>query len=420
MSQAGLASMFDGLQEIMFTLRQNKLRTLLTAFGVFWGVFMLILLLGFGRGMQHGVMNVFGTDVLDFIIVFPGDTSVAYRGMGLGRRIQLDQRDVQAITRQIRGIRLVSAESSLGNGTITYAGKNSNADIRGIPDEYFRIKEDIPFNFGRRLDPLDVNEIRKIAVIGTPVAERLFPKGIDPVGKDIRVKDVVMKTVGVFYDKSNQGRNSERVFIPQTTYRKVFGGGDRIDAIWLRPEAGTDGFELEKRVVELVKRRHSVSPEDKRGIDSFNMELPAQNINGLFIGINVFIWFVGLGTLTAGIVGISNIMIITVKERTREIGIRKALGATPLVIVSTLLLESTLVTGVAGYLGLVLGVGLLELISFGLRSVGANLPYFLNPEVNFQIAIICLCLLVGIGILAGLAPALRAARITPTEAMRAE
>jgi putative ABC transport system permease protein len=412
--------MFDGLQEIFFTLRQNKLRTLLTAFGVFWGVFMLILLLGFGRGMQHGVMDQFGSEVLDFIIVFPGDTSVAYHGMGLGRRIQLDHRDIEAISRQIRGVRLVSGETVLGSGTITYQGKNSNADIRGIPDEYFKIKEDMPFNFGRRLDTLDMDEIRKIAVIGTTVADRLFPKDVSPVGKDIRVKDVVMKVAGVFYDKSNQGRNSERVFIPQTSYRKIFGGGDRIDAIWLRPERGTDGFELEKKVVELTKRRHGVSPEDKRGIDSFNMALPATNINGLFIGINVFIWFVGLGTLTAGIVGISNIMIITVKERTREIGIRKALGATPFTIVSTLLLESTLVTGVAGYVGLVLGVGLLELISFGLRSVGAKLPYFLNPEVNFQIAITALALLVGVGILAGLAPALRAAKITPTEAMRAQ
>jgi putative ABC transport system permease protein len=412
--------MFDGLQEIFFTLRQNKLRTLLTAFGVFWGVFMLILLLGFGRGMQHGVMDQFGSEVLDFIIVFPGDTSVAYHGMGLGRRIQLDQRDIEAISRQIRGVRFVSAESVLGNGTITFEGKNSNADIRGIPDEYFRIQEDLPFNFGRRLDALDVNEIRKVAVIGTTVAERLFPGGANPVGKDIRVKDVVMKVTGVFYDKRNQGRNSERVLIPLTSYRKIFGGGDRIDAIWLRPAAGIDGFELEKKVVELTKRRHGVSPEDKRGINSFNMALPATNINGLFIGINVFIWFVGLGTLTAGIVGISNIMIITVKERTREIGIRKALGATPFTIVSTLLLESTLVTGVAGYVGLVLGVGLLELISFGLRSVGTKLPYFLNPEVNFQIAITALALLVGVGILAGLAPALRAAKITPTEAMRAQ
>ena len=170
----------------------------------------------------------------------------------------------------------------------------------------------------------------------------------------------------------------------------------------------------------MIKRRHDVAPEDRRGVNSFNMAMPAKNVNGLFIGINVFIWFVGLGTLMAGIVGISNIMIITVKERTREIGIRKALGATPFSIVSTLLLESTLVTGIAGYLGLVMGVGLLELVSFALRSTGAQLPYFLNPEVDFQVAITAILLLIGVGILAGLMPALRAAKITPIEAMRAE
>lgn len=162
--------MLDGLQEILFTLRQNKLRTLLTAFGVFWGVFMLIMLLGFGRGMQNGVMDSFGSDVLDWIVVMPGDTSIAFRGMGVGRRIQLDQPDIQAITRQIKGVRLISAESTLGSGTITYGGKNSNADIRGIPDEYFRIKEDIPFNFGRRIDPLDIHETRKIVTVGTTVS----------------------------------------------------------------------------------------------------------------------------------------------------------------------------------------------------------------------------------------------------------
>jgi putative ABC transport system permease protein len=163
-----------------------------------------------------------------------------------------------------------------------------------------------------------------------------------------------------------------------------------------------------------------VAPEDIRGIASFNKAEHLQRVTGLFIGIDVFIWFVGLGTLTAGIVGISNIMIITVKERTREIGIRKALGATPFHIVSTLLLESTLVTGFAGYIGLVVGVGLLELVAFGLRSSGAKLPYFLNPSVDFQLAITAVLLLVGVGVLAGLMPALRAAKITPTEAMKAE
>jgi putative ABC transport system permease protein len=412
--------MLDGLQEILFTLRQNKLRTLLTAFGVFWGIFMLIVLLGAGRGMQNGVLDDFGSDVLDFIIVWSGDTSVAYRGMGLGRHIRLDRSDVQAVSQQISGIGVISGETVLGRGLINYANKNSNAEIHGIPDEYFDVKSDVPFNLGRRVDPLDIDQIRKVALIGTTVAERLFSAGEDPVGKDIRVKDVVMKVVGVFYDKGNRGRNSERVYLPQSTFTRVFGGSDRIDAIWLRPAPGVDGFELEKKVVALLKRRHDVAPDDRRGVNSFNMATPAQNVLGLFVGINVFIWFVGLGTLMAGIVGVSNIMIITVKERTREIGIRKALGATPFSIVGTLLLESTLVTGIAGYLGLVFGVGLLELVAMGLRAAGTKLPYFMNPEVNFRVAVIAILLLVAVGVLAGLMPALRAAKITPIEAMRAE
>jgi putative ABC transport system permease protein len=412
--------MLDGFQEILFTLRQNKLRTLLTAFGVFWGILMLILLLGFGQGMQNGVMDDFGSDVLDSIMVWSGDTSVSYRGLGLGRHIQLDQADVQAVTRQISGIRVISGVSTTHNGTVTFEGKNASANIHGIPDEYFKVKDDVPFLFGRKTNPFDIEEVRKVVVIGTAVAERLFAKDVDPVGKDVRVKDVVMKVTGVFHDKGNRGRNSESVFMPSTTYRKILGSGERIDMIWVRPEPGVDGFELENKVVELVKRRHDVAPTDKRGINSFNMAMPAQRVGALFTGITAFIWFVGLGTLTAGIVGISNIMIITVKERTREIGIRKALGATPFTIVSTLLLESVLVTGIAGYLGLVCGVGLLELVSFGLRTAGAKLPYFMNPEVDFELALTALALLVVVGILAGLMPALRAAKITPIEAMRAE
>jgi len=412
--------MLDGLQEILFTLRQNKLRTLLTAFGVFWGIFMLILLLGAGRGMQNGVFADFGTDVLDFININPGETSIAYNGMGLGRKIRLDQADVDAVRNQVSGVRIISGETIIGGVTITYADKNAATTIDGATDDFFRIKEDVPFTFGRKPNELDVGEVRKIAVIGKSVAERLFPNGVDPVGKDVKVKDVVFKVVGVFYDKGNRGQNSESIFIPQSTVERVYGGAGRVDRLWVRPKPGVDGFDLEKRVVGLLKRRHDVAPDDKRGINSFNMAEPAKAINGLFTGITVFVWFVGLGTLTAGIVGISNIMIITVKERTKEIGIRKALGATPFSIVITLLLESTLVTAVAGYVGLVLGVGLLELISFGIRKSGAQLPYFENPEVDFQMAITAICLLVGVGMLAGLMPALRAAKITPTEAMRAD
>jgi putative ABC transport system permease protein len=412
--------MLDGLQEIWFTIKQNKLRTLLTAFGVFWGIFMLIILLGAGRGMQNGVMQDFGSDVLDFIVIHPRDTSVAFKGMGPGRKIKFVPDDVAALRDQVDGIRVISGNAQMWGATVTYQDKNSSSQVQGAPDDFFRVKEDVPFNFGRKVNRFDGDDTRKIAVIGTAVAERLFTKGVDPIGREIRVRDMVVRVVGVFHDKGNRGRNSETVYIPLTTFHMVFGFGQRIDAIWLRPAAGVDGFDLEKRAVEHLKRRHSVSPDDRRGIDSFNMAEPAKRVNGLFLGINIFIWFVGLGTLTAGIVGISNIMIITVKERTREIGIRKALGATPFSIVSTLLLESTLVTAFAGYLGLVFGVGLIELIAWFMRKAGVQGGYFVNPEVNFGVAMTAIALLIGVGLLAGLMPALRAAKITPIEAMRAE
>jgi putative ABC transport system permease protein len=410
----------DGFQEILYTLRQNKLRTALTAFGVFWGIFMLILLLGAGRGMQNGVYADFGSDVLDFIVVYTGTTSVAYRGMGLGRQISLTLDDVDSIRRQVKGVGVMSAANERGGIAIVYGDKTGNFAVHGVPDDYFNVKDGIPFDLGRKINPLDDQHIRKIATLGTVVAERIFGKGVDPVGKDIRVNGVIMKVVGVFYDKGNRGRDSERVYIPLTTFQKLFGASDKIASIWLRPQPGVDGFAVEASVIELLKRRHSVAPDDRRAIRSFNMAEPAKMVNGLFLGINSFIWFVGLGTLMAGIVGVSNIMIITVKERTREIGIRKALGATPFSIVSTLLMESIVVTGVAGYAGLVMGVGLIELISYALNSVGAQLPYFKNPEIDFQVAITAIILLIVVGALAGLVPAMRAAKIMPIEAMRAE
>ncbi|ACE83173.1 ABC transporter permease [Cellvibrio japonicus] len=410
----------DSLQEILYTLRQNKLRTALTAFGVFWGIFMLVLLLGAGRGMQNGIYADFGSDVLDFVAVWSGTTSVAYQGRGLGRQISLTLDDVEALQRQIKGIRVISPESMRGGISVVYDTKSGNFPVYGVPDDYFNVKESIPFEQGRKTNQLDEQQIRKVVTLGRTVSERLFGPGVSPVGKTVRINDVAMTVVGVFYDKGNRGRDSERVYIPASTFQKLFGSGHFIGSIWLRPQAGVDSFAFEQQVVELLKRRHQVSPDDRRAIRSFNMAEPAARVNGLFIGINGFIWFVGLGTLMAGIVGVSNIMIITVKERTREIGIRKALGATPFSIISTLLFESIMVTGIAGYAGLVVGVGLIELIAYGLNSVGAQMPFFKNPEIDFQVAFTAVVLLVIVGALAGLMPALRAAKIMPIEAMRAD
>ncbi|WP_020207570.1 ABC transporter permease [Gilvimarinus chinensis] len=412
--------MIDGLQEILYTLRRNKLRTALTAFGVFWGIFMLILLLGAGRGMQNGVMDSFADNALDTIIIWSGTTSVAYQGQGLGRRIGYTEDDIIALRQQVEGLRFITGANSMGQGTVTFGNKTGFFDLYGIDDTYFKIRDQIPFPSGRTINYLDDAETRKVAVIGTSVRDRLFGSGVNPEGKMIQVNNINLTVIGVFHDRNNNGRDSERVFVPYSTFTKTFGRGNQVHVIWARPKAGVDGFALEEQVVDLLKKRHNVAPEDKRAIQTFNFAEPAKMVKGLFVAINGFIWFVGLGTLTAGIVGISNIMIITVKERTREIGIRKALGATPFSIVSTLLLESILVTGIAGYAGLVMGVGLVELMAYGLQVSGAQMEFFKRPEVNFSAAVTALVLLIMVGALAGLMPAIRAARIPPVEAMRAE
>ena len=412
--------MWDGLQEILFTLRQNKLRTALTAFGVFWGIFMLILLLGAGRGMQNGVMNTFGDESLDSIVIWTGTTSVAYQGRGLGRKIMYTNEDIEALRHNIDGLRYVTGANSMGQGSVVYRNKQGMFETYGIDDRFFKIRDKVPFRAGRTVNVLDDAQTRKIAVIGTTVRDRLFGANTDPVGEWIKVNNVHLIVVGVFHDRGNNGRDSERVYVPYSTFAKTFGRGNEVHTIWARPDESADGFAVQEQMIKLLKQRHGVSPDDRRAIQSFNFAEPAKMIKGLFVAINGFIWFVGLGTLTAGIVGISNIMIITVKERTREIGIRKALGATPFSIVSTLLMESILVTSIAGYCGLVLGVGLVELMAYGLQVSGAELEFFRRPEVNFQAAVTAVLLLIIVGALAGLVPAMRAARIMPVEAMKAE
>jgi len=415
----------DKWQEIYHTLKQNKLRTFLTAFGVFWGILMLILLLGAGTGMRHGAEQMFSSDVQDSLWIFGRRTSLPYQGLAPGRKIQFTEADLRAIKRQFPGVKHVSAENPLGSFfegdiVVTHGKKSGNFSVFGTADDYFKIKVFQDYRFGRRLNTFDSDENRKVATIGTRVAEALFPEGEDPTGKYIAINGVAFKVVGVFYDKGWEGRMSERLYIPLEAFQKIFGHSEDINLIAVAPRAGVDGFALEQKILQLLRERHRVAAEDRRAIFSNNLAKGAQMINGLFMAINAFIWFVGIGTLMAGIVGISNIMIITVKERTREIGVRKALGASSFSIISLILMESVMITGVAGYLGLVMGVGLLEATSYVLETLAIDLPFFARPEVDFQVAVTALLLLVGIGTVAGLVPALQAARITPVAAMRAD
>lgn len=415
----------DSLQEILFTLRQNKLRTGLTAFGVFWGILMLILLLGAGRGMEKAFLEGNFNDTADSIWIIPDTTSIPYQGFSVGRQIRFTEEDMAAIRAQVPGVRYLSSENPLGNFInsdilVNYGNRSGVFQVLGVADQYFNIKEKVEFNNGRRLNYLDKEDSRKVAVIGTRVCERLFAQDVDPIGKDIQVNGIIFRVVGIFYDKGNQGRMSERVYLPLSAFKKTFGGGTYVDLITVRPQEGVDGIALEADIINFLKERHHIAPDDSRAIFVMNYARVTRDVKETFNNLNVFIWLVGIGTLLAGIVGVSNIMIITVRERTREIGIRKALGARPAAIVGSLLFESILVTSVAGYIGLVTGVVLLEGVAAILEKLDIQLPYFQQPEIDLNIALSALLLLVIAGVLAGLMPALRAARIMPIEAMRAE
>lgn len=412
----------DKWEEIFNTIRKNKLRTFLTAFGVFWGIFMLVMLLGAGQGMQNGVMEDFGSDATNSVWIFSGKTSAPFKGLPPGRIITFKEEDIQAVQDNLEGYEYIAGENWLrGDYTIKRKTKHAPFTVYGTGKDYFKIKIYQDYVAGRRLNMNDDREKRKVAVIGTRVAEVLFEDNEDPVGEYINIKGVFFKVVGVFFDKGWNGRFSERIYIPLSAYQQTFNPKKKdVTLFAVTTQTGVDGKELEGKIIKILAAQHQFSPDDPQAISSHNQEEQYKEMMGLFAAIKAFVWIVGLGTLIAGIVGVSNVMIIIVKDRTREIGIRKAVGATPGSIVSLILQESVIITAVSGYVGLVFGVALLELIKYFIVSSGAALPYFTRPEINFNVAVAATAILIIAGMLAGLVPALKAARIKPIEALRSE
>lgn len=413
----------DHWQEIYYTIQHNKLRTFLTAFGVFWGIFMLILLLGAGNGLQHGIENSYGSDARNSITLVARKVGKPYKGTPQGKQVQFLEEDIRLLRANVKGIEFISGENYTGSRWnrevfITHKNKSVRFGAYGVTEEYFKIKLHQEYLAGRRLNELDNHESRKITVIGTSISNALFPSHDAAIGEYITIHGVSLKVVGVFHDRGWNGRMSERLYIPFSTYQSTFGEHNIIDIIAITPTLDTNPFIIEDQIVSFLKRRHIIAPDDEKAIHVWSNAKQSQTFGQLFMAIQAFIWFVGIGTLTAGIVGVSNIMIITVKDRTREIGIRKALGATPGSITMMIISESVLVTTLAGYIGLVLGVGIWELVNTIMTNNNIELSYFTRPEVDFTTAITALAILVITGAIAGLAPALRAAQITPTEAMR--
>jgi len=406
----------DTWQEILDTIRANRMRAFLTAFSVAWGIFMLIVLLGSGQGLSHGVAYQFRDDAINSIWVFPGQTSAPYKGLQPGRRVQLTNEDHDEIETGVDGVDHLTARYRIG-GTlqVRYRDESQSFDVRSVHPGHLYLEKTL-ITAGRFLNPLDIAEHRKVAVVGERVAKALF-HGDEAIGKEIEINGVAFKVVGRFTDEGGEGEQ-EKIYLPISTAQRAFGGANKVDMIMMTtgttPLAETEG--MAKEVRRRIAERHAFSVDDPRAVFVNNNNEEFDRFMKLMGAIRMFVWIVGLGTILAGVVGVSNIMMISVRERTREIGVRRALGATPWSVVSLVLKESILITSVAGYVGLVLGIGTLEIASRFLPTDG----YFIHPEVDLTVAAQATVLLVVAGALAGFFPARRAGALRPVEALRSE
>ncbi len=406
------------------TIRKNKLRTFLTMFGVFWGIFMLLLLLGGGSGLRNGVNRDFVNGATNSVFMWSQRTTLPYKGFKPGRWFSFENSDTEYLKDNLSKADVICARNQLGGyrdaNNVTRNNKAGAFSVYGDSPEFLKVKY-LVMPEGRFINELDLKEKRKVCVIGKGVQKILFQAGEDPIGDYIKINGVYFKVIGTHKSKSEgdeQDRDQQSIYIPFTTMQNTFNLGDRVGWYAMVPKEGYSSAELEEDASVLLRERHSVHPEDKRAVGSYNAEEEFAEIQALFTGINTFIWIVGIGTLLAGVIGVSNIMLIIVKERTKEIGIRKSLGATPWSIIALIIQESVFITVIAGYGGLLLGTFLVEMINKLIE--GEETGMFARPEIDIQIAITSLIVLIIGGALAGLIPASKAAAVDPIEALRTE
>lgn len=406
----------DKWQEIFETISKNKLRTILTGFSVFWGIFMLIILLGSGNGLRNGFKADFEDDAINSIWVYTGRTTIPYKGMKPGRRIRFTDDDHQAIANgRVLGLENVASRLWLPDQPMVYGDrKGTYQPIATGPGQ--RYAENLKMLTGRYLNDLDMEQRRKVIVLGEPIRKQLFPEG-DHLGKMIKVGGIAFKVIGSFQDGGGD-RDNRRGYIPITVGQMVFNRGRNVHAMssTIGDASPEESLVIEQKIRDRLAALHRFSPEDTRAVWINNSTDQFMQVINVLNAISIFVWAIGIMTIVAGIVGVGNIMMIVVKERTREIGIRKALGATPYSVVSLIILESIFITSIAGYLGLVAGVFTLE----GVSSLIEDPGIFRNPEVDLGTAVTATVVLVIAGTLAGLFPAMKAASISPIEALRDE
>lgn len=415
----------DNWQEIYATLKKHKLRSGLTAFGVIWGVFMLVVLLGVGNGLRNDALKGFGGSANTVYIWTASRTQLPYQGFDRNRWILYKPDDADAIKARIPEADIVIGINEVGGWQaaqyIVHGDNSASFITRGAHPEVAHMQS-LKTVRGRFINALDNRELRKVAVVGNKVYEALFESGENPIGENIRIGGVDFQVVGVFEPGAtgeNAIQDAELVLIPNETLRYTFNQTWYYGHLRMTPKPGYSAAVLEEKAMNLLRERHKIHPKDTGVLGSFNTEKVFLQVQGLFTGIKAFSWFVAIGTILAGVIGVGNIMLITVKERTREIGLRKALGATAGSIVGMIVQEAVVITAVAGYTGLILGVLVLELIG----SLGQSLPdarFLALVEIDFSTAITAIAILVLAGFFASLLPASKAAKVNPIVALQDE
>ena len=412
----------DSYREILDTLTRNKSRSFLTGFGVFWGVFMLVALMGGGKGLKEQLDKNFEGFAQNTVMIWSQQTTKAYKGFRKGRWWSMEYKDIDRLKQQVPEIDAVAPilfSSWRGSNTAYYGDQKTTPRIQGTVPDLLKIIEPKLY-YGRFLNEMDIREHRKVCVIGKKIYKDLFKEGGDPCGKKIRVDSTYYEVIGVDYSSGNiniNGRAEEKITIPITMMQAAFNRGNQVDLIAATGRPGVVMSKITPRIRETIARAHFVDPTDEEGCGVFNTELMFQMINNLFKGVNILIWLVGLGTLLAGAIGVSNIMMVTVRERTTEIGIRRAIGATPKMILSQITSESIVLTLVAGMSGILFAVMILQMLEMYNTEDGIIETHF---QVGFWTAIFCAFVVSSLGVLAGLAPAARAMSIKPVDAMRDE